>query len=336
MKKSITYRQAGVDIEKAEKSLSSVKHLISRTHNSRVLKDIGSFGGFYEFPSAEYKQPVLISSTDGVGTKLKVAIMMNKHDTVGADLVNHCINDIAVCGAKPLFFLDYFSCGKLEEEVFQQIIYGFTNACQAAKLPLIGGETAEMPDLYQPGEYDLAGTIVGVVERQKIIDGTTIQEGDVIIGVNSNGLHTNGYSLARKILFSKYKVDDYLEVLGNQLGDELLKIHLNYFPIITDLLENFPVKGMAHITGGGLFKNTIRVVPDGLVPEFYWDSWPVLPIFSLIRQLGNVPEADMRQTFNLGIGLVFILDKKFTARLLNYAEKFTQKFYEIGKIAPVG
>jgi len=332
MKKSITYQQAGVDIEKAEKSLSDVKHLISRTHNRRVLKDIGSFGGFYEFPSAEYKQPVLISSTDGVGTKLKVAMMMNRHDTVGADLVNHCINDIAVCGARPLFFLDYFGCGKLEEEVFRQIITGFSNACQAAELPLIGGETAEMPDLYKLGEYDLAGTIVGVVERGKIIDGTTVQEGDVMIGVASNGLHTNGYSLARKVLFAEYGVNDYLEEIGNHLGDELLKIHLNYYPIIKDLTENFPIKGMAHITGGGLFKNTIRVIPDGLVSEFNWYNWPVLPIFSLIKQLGNVPEDDMRQTFNMGIGLVFILEKKFAARLLSYAGKFYQRFYEIGKV----
>jgi phosphoribosylformylglycinamidine cyclo-ligase len=332
MKKSITYQQAGVDIEKAEKSLSEVKHLISRTHNRRVLKDIGSFGGFYEFPSAEYKQPVLISSTDGVGTKLKVAMLLNRHDTVGADLVNHCINDIAVCGAKPLFFLDYFGCGKLEEGVFRQIISGFSNACQAAELPLIGGETAEMPDLYQPGEYDLAGTIVGVVEREKIIDGTTIQEGDVLIGVASNGLHTNGYSLARKVLFSEYGVNDYLEEIGNRLGDELLKIHFNYYPMINDVTKKFSVKGMAHITGGGLFKNTIRVVPDGLIPEFSWYSWPIPPIFSLIKKQGNVPEDDMRQTFNMGIGLVFILGKKATIELLSYADKFSQKFYEIGRI----
>ena len=331
-KKPITYQQAGVDIEKAEKSLSEVKHLISRTHNPRVLKDIGAFGGFYEFPSAEYKQPVLISSTDGVGTKLKVAMLMNRHDTVGADLVNHCINDIAVCGARPLFFLDYFGCGKLEEEVFRQIITGFSNACQAAELPLIGGETAEMPDLYKPGEYDLAGTIVGVVERRKIIDGTTVQEGDVMVGVSSNGLHTNGYSLARKVLFAEYEVNDYLEEIGNRLGDELLKIHLNYYPIIKEVTENFPIKGMSHITGGGLFKNTIRVVPEGLTPEFSWYSWPILPIFSLIKEQGNVPEDDMRQTFNMGIGLVFILDKKSANRLLSHAAKFTQKFYEIGKV----
>lgn len=332
MKKPMTYQQAGVDIEKAEKSLSDVKHLIAQTHNRRVLKDIGAFGGFYEFPSQDYKHPVLISSTDGVGTKLKVAIMMNRHDTVGADLVNHCINDIAVCGAKPLFFLDYFGCGQLEEKVFQQIISGFVMACKTADLPLIGGETAEMPDLYQPGDYDLAGTIVGVVEREKIIDGSKVREGDVLIGVASNGLHTNGYSLARKVLLSHFKLEDYVEDLGNSLGDELLKIHINYYPIIKAITENFPVKGMAHITGGGLFKNTIRVVPDGLLPDFSWYTWPVLPIFPLIQKLGNVPEDDMRQTFNLGIGLVFIVDQKLAGQILSYGDQFPQKLYEIGRI----
>ncbi len=327
-----TYQKAGVDIQKAETSLKDVEKLINETHNSRVLKNIGAFGGFYEFPVNEFEQPVLISSTDGVGTKLKVAMIMNRHNTVGQDLVNHCINDIAVCGATPLFFLDYFACGKLESEVYKQIIRGFTTACKAAQLPLIGGETAEMPDMYQPGEYDLAGTIVGVVEKEKIIDGRDIKAGDAIIGVASNGLHTNGYSLARKVLFSKYNPQDEILEIGNILGDELLKVHLNYYPIIKELTENFPIKGMAHITGGGLFKNTIRVLPDGLKPHFEWGSWTIPAIFRLIQETGEIPEDDIRQTFNMGIGLVFIVDRKERGNLLSYADRFDLSFMPIGEV----
>lgn len=332
MRREYTYRKAGVDIEKAEKSLSKLKKIIASTHNARVLKNIGAFGGFYEFPAAEYHNPVLVCSTDGVGTKLKVAIMMNRHDTVGQDLVNHCINDIAVCGAIPLFFLDYFACGKLDAVVNQKIIEGFVEACKAANLPLIGGETAEMPDLYQPGEYDLAGTIVGVVEKDKIIDGRNIKGGDIIIGVASRGLHTNGYSLARKVLFPRFEPQDYIEEIGNVLGDELLKVHPNYFPIIKDLTDKFAIKGMAHVTGGGLPKNALRSVPAGLKPEFDWQSWPVPAIFQFIQQSGNVPEEDMRQTFNMGIGLVFIVDRNVEANLLSYVQKFKLNFFAIGKI----
>ncbi|MBN2365361.1 MAG: phosphoribosylformylglycinamidine cyclo-ligase [Calditrichaeota bacterium] len=334
MKKSHTYREAGVDIEKAEKSLANVRKNIARTHNSHVLKDIGAFGGFYELPSGKYKKPVLISSTDGVGTKLKVAMMMNRHDTVGQDLVNHCINDIAVCGAQPLFFLDYYGCGILEIGVFEQIVDGLTTACQQAGLPLIGGETAEMPDVYAPGDYDLVGTIVGIVEKDNIIDGQTIQQGDILIGVASTGLHTNGFSLARKVLFSSWKPGDYVAEIGNTLGDELLRIHRNYLPVITEITSAFPVKGMAHITGGGLYKNTIRVVPQGLKPAFNWSAWPVPPIFTFIREQGDVPVEDMRQTFNMGIGLVFILDDKYSGEVLKLAEKFEDNFYSIGTIVP--
>ncbi len=332
MKKSVTYREAGVDIEKAEQSLSNVKKLISQTHNPRVLKDIGAFGGFYELPVEDYHRPVLISSTDGVGTKLKIAMMMNRHNTVGQDLVNHCINDIAVCGAQPLFFLDYYGCGILDAHVFEQIVEGLATACHEAGLPLIGGETAEMPDIYTPGEYDLVGTIVGIVDKEKIIDGQTIREGDVIIGVSSTGLHTNGFSLARKVLFPAMKPEDYVEQIGNLLGDELLKVHRNYLPAIREITGKFPVKGMAHITGGGLYKNTIRVIPDGLKPEFDWSSWNVPPIFQLIQDAGNVPVNDMRQTFNMGIGLVFILEKKYEAHILSYSENLRAHFTPVGKI----
>lgn len=332
MKKSVTYRDAGVDIEKAEKSLSRLKDRIATTHNSNVLKNIGAFGGFYEFPVNRFRNPVLISSTDGVGTKLKVAIAMNRHHTIGQDLVNHCIDDIAVCGAQPLFFLDYFACGELQPDVYHQIIEGLVIACREANLPLIGGETAEMPDVYRQGDYDLAGTIVGAVEKDAIIDGSSISDGDRIIGVASNGLHTNGYTLARKVLFSHYQPEDYVPEIGNTIGDELLKIHTNYYPIIKACLEKFPVKGMAHITGGGLYKNTIRVVPSGLEPHFKWNSWPVPAIFELIRKLGDVPDEDMRQTFNMGIGLVFILDKDQENDFLKFAGQFSYPVYRIGEI----
>lgn len=332
MRKKYTYRDAGVDIEKAERSLSEVKRLISKTHNARVLKDIGAFGGFYQLPAGEFRQPVLVASTDGVGTKLKVAMMMNRHDSVGQDLVNHCINDIAVCGATPLFFLDYFACGKLNAAVYHQIIRGFSTACQSAGVPLIGGETAEMPDFYQPGEYDLAGTMVGMVEKNNIIDGRSVREGEVLIGMASNGLHTNGYSLARSVLFSRYQPHDYLTEINNVLGDELLKIHLNYFPIIKEITEKFQVKGIAHITGGGLLKNTVRIIPENVQPEFDWDSWKVPAIFTLIRKTGNIPEEDMRQTFNMGIGLVFVVEKDAAADLLKFAQKFEYPSYKIGRI----
>lgn len=332
MSEKFSYKKAGVDIEKAEKSLSEVKPYITRTHNRRVLKTIGAFGGFYEFPIDEYEKPVLISSTDGVGTKLKVAIMVNKHDTIGKDLVHHCINDIAVCGATPLFFLDYFGCGKLTTEVYQDIIKGFTEACSDANLPLIGGETAEMPDIYQAGDYELVGTIVGAVEKDKIIDGREIKNGDVIIGVASNGLHTNGYSLARKVLFSKYKPDDYLPSIHNTLGEELLKIHINYFPIIQELRKQIHLKGLAHITGGGLFKNTIRIIPDRLLAKFDWSAWQVPEIFRIIQRTGDVPEADMRQTFNMGIGLVIVVDKNGVDQVLNLQKTYQTSFFKIGEI----
>lgn len=332
MAKQITYKDAGVDIEKAEKSLARVKNAIARTHNKNVLKNIGAFGGFYEFPINEYRQPVLISSTDGVGTKLNVAVKAGKHDTVGQDLVNHCIDDIAVCGAKPLFFLDYFASGKLEPAVYESVILGFATACEKAGLPLIGGETAEMPDLYPDGEYDLAGTIVGVVEKEEIIDGSAIQAGDWMVGVPSSGLHTNGYSLARKVLFSHYQPHDFVEELDCTVAEELLKIHINYYPVIKAVREKYPVRGMAHITGGGLFKNTIRVVPEGLTPKFDYGNWPEPPIFGLIRRLGNVPEEDMRQTFNLGIGLVFVLPENAARKLLEEQEALGEPFYKVGTI----
>jgi len=332
MTQKFSYKKAGVNIEKAEKALSKLKKSIAGTHNKNVLKNIGAFGGFYEFPVGEYQNPILISSTDGVGTKLKVAVMMHKHDTVGQDLVNHCINDIAVCGATPLFFLDYFGCGKLSAPVYHNVIMGFVRACQTAQLPLIGGETAEMPDVYHPGEYDLVGTIVGVVEKDQIIDGRDIREGDVMIGISSNGLHTNGYSLARKVLFPKFKPNEKLPSMSLTLGEELLKIHLNYFPIIKKLKEYFSIKGLAHITGGGLFKNTIRIMPESLLPEFDWNGWEVPSIFQLIQKTGNVSPDDMRQTFNMGIGLVVVADISDFEPIKKTIEENNLNCFHIGKI----
>ncbi len=335
MSSKMTYRKAGVNIEKAEQSLKSLKEQIQSTHNKHVLKPIGAFGGFYQFPAHQYRNPVLVASTDGVGTKLMIAKLMNQHHTVGQDLVNHCINDIAVCGAEPLFFLDYYACGELQEKVYREVITGFVTACREAGVPLIGGETAEMPDMYQKGDYDLAGTIVGVVEKEEIIDGQNIQAGDVIVGVASNGLHTNGYSLARKVLLAQFSVHDTIPELQNTLGAELLKIHLNYLPIIRTLRSNFLVKGLAHITGGGLVKNTARVIPDGLQPVFHWQSWPVPPIFQLIQQTGQVPEADMRETFNMGIGLTIITSPEQAEKILEHFRNHTPAFYRIGEITSV-
>jgi phosphoribosylformylglycinamidine cyclo-ligase len=325
MNQKFSYKMAGVDIEKAEKALSILKSSIAKTHNKHVLKNIGAFGGFYQFPIKKYKNPILISSTDGVGTKLKVAVMMNKHDTIGQDLVNHCINDIAVCGATPLFFLDYFGCGKLSASVYHDVIMGFVEACLKANLPLIGGETAEMPDVYHPSEYDLVGTIVGVVEKNQIIDGRQIREGDQIIGIASNGLHTNGYSLARKVLFPKFQTEDVLPGLNLKLGEELLNIHQNYFPIIKKLTKHFSIKG-------GLFKNTMRIVPERLLPEFDWSSWEVPPIFKLIQKTGHVPLKDMRQTFNMGIGLMVVVRNRDLKPITSIIEENSYHCFHIGKI----
>ena len=304
-----TYKDAGVDIDLAEKLVQKIKQLARKTFNERVLADIGLFGAFYDVKFEEYKHPVLVSSVDGVGTKLKIAFLVNKHDTIGQDLVNHCVNDILVCGAKPLFFLDYFATGKLNIDVAEQVIYGLAKACEENNCTLIGGETAEMPGFYQEGEYDLAGTIVGIVEKEKIIKGDKVKDGDILIALPSTGLHTNGYSLARMILLEKFKIDEFIPELNTTLAEELLKIHRSYLKPILKLLDKFEIHAMAHITGGGIIGNTKRVVPETLKIKIYWDSWERPAIFNLIQKLGNVPEEDMRRTFNLGIGLILIVDK---------------------------
>ncbi|MEL7362787.1 MAG: phosphoribosylformylglycinamidine cyclo-ligase [Bacteroidota bacterium] len=303
-----TYRDAGVDIDAGDETVRRIKPLVRQTFTPGVLTDIGAFGGFFSLDSSAYQEPVLVSSVDGVGTKLKVAFRTGRHSTVGQDLVNHCVNDIAVCGARPLFFLDYFSVGKLDPAVAEQIVSGFATACKENGCALIGGETAEMPDLYREGEYDLAGCIVGVVERSRIVNGEAIQEGDVLLGLRSTGLHTNGYSLARKVLFGKYDVHDAPEALGGDtVGAALLRVHRSYLRACQALIDADAVSGLSHVTGGGLEGNTRRILPDGRTLDVDWTAWERPALFRLIQDLGGVPEDDMRRTFNCGIGLVAVV-----------------------------
>jgi len=303
-----TYKEAGVDIEAGEEMVNRIKPLVRKTFTPGVMTDIGAFGAFFDVDWKSFDDPALVSSVDGVGTKLKVAFAMNRHNTVGQDLVNHCVNDIAVCGATPLFFLDYFSIGALDPETAVQVIEGFSKACVENECALIGGETAEMPDIYEAGEYDLAGTIVGVVEKSNIIDGTSIEESDVLIGFPSTGLHTNGYSLARHVLFSRYDVNDCLEELGgSSVGDSLLAVHKSYLSVIRHMTSLVDVRGLVHVTGGGIPGNSKRIMPDGLKIDVDYESWSRPPIFELIQSTGNVPEGDMRSAFNLGVGLIAVI-----------------------------
>lgn len=304
---AIDYKSAGVDIRAGEETVDRIKPLIKRTLTKNVLSDIGLFGGFYDAKFPEYEHPVLVASTDGVGTKLKIAVLADKHNTVGHCLVNHCTNDILTSGAKPLFFLDYFATGKLNPEVAASVIEGFTEGCLENGCSLIGGETAEMPSMYAEGEYDVSGTIVGIVEKGKIVDGKKISKGDILIGLPSNGLHTNGYSLARKVLLSKYSVNDYVPELGMALAEELLKIHCSYLHTITPLLEKEMLLGISHITGGGIIGNTKRILQPGLTLDINWQSWEIPPVFRLIQQIGEISDEEMREVFNLGIGLILVV-----------------------------
>src|SRR5688572_5296750 len=312
------YAKAGVDIDLGNKVKSTLPQLLASTHRKEVLGKVGGFGGLFALDTRKYKEPVLVSSVDGVGTKLKLAFTMDKHDTVGQDLVNHCVNDIAVLGAEPLFFLDYIGTGKLEPTVFRDLISGFAKACAENNCALIGGETAQMPGFYQPGEYDVSGTVVGVVEKSRMLDGKSIRAGDVVIGIEASGLHTNGYSLARKVLFEELDLDPRSRVPGlkNSLGAELLKVHVSYGPLVQELLTKFNrpgkklvVKGLAHITGGGFVDNIPRVLPKNCDVVIRKGTWPVLPIFKLIADRGTVPEEELYQVFNMGIGMTV-----FTAR----------------------
>jgi len=327
-----TYKSAGVDIDAGDETVRRIKSYARSTFNKNVLADIGLFGSFYRLNLKDYKKPVLVSSVDGVGTKLKIAVAMNKHDTVGQDLVNHCVNDIAVCGAKPLYFLDYLAFGKLNPDTAEKIIEGFSKACRENECSLVGGETAEMPGIYAENEYDLAGTITGIVDKSEIINGTRIKKGDVIVGFSSNGLHTNGYSLARKVLLEKYTLDTMIEGMELSLGEELLRIHKSYLPIINQLKKNLKIKGFSHITGGGIVGNTKRILPKGLQLNIDWNAWETPRIFELIRETGNISDDEMQNVFNLGIGLAAVVSKKHTVDLFQLCKKINETAYKIGEV----
>ncbi|MGB8658513.1 MAG: phosphoribosylformylglycinamidine cyclo-ligase [Candidatus Zixiibacteriota bacterium] len=336
VKKRLTYKSSGVDIASADKAKRKIRQLARSTFTPQVVKGIGGFGGFFAFKANEYEDPVLISSVDSVGTKLKVAFMMDKHDSVGEDIVNHCVNDILVHGAKPLFFLDYIGMGKLYPKVVEQIVKGLSRGCRKAGCSLVGGETAELPEFYQKGEYDLAGCIVGVVEKKKIVYGSRIRPGDQVIGLESSGLHTNGYSLARKVLFevARLGTNDYAKELKTTVGKELLKIHRCYASVILSLLDEFEIKGMAHITGGGIQGNLNRILPANCDAEILADSWKIPPIFKLIRSQGDIDAEEMFKVFNMGMGMVLVASKSETGRILTRLSSSKESAYRIGEITP--
>ncbi|MBI4726455.1 phosphoribosylformylglycinamidine cyclo-ligase [candidate division TA06 bacterium] len=335
MKENMRYKDAGVNIDAGTESVQRIKKVVRSTFTKNVLTDIGSFGALFDGSLKGYKQPVLVSSCDGVGTKLKVALMAKQHGTVGQDLVNHCVNDILVQGAKPLFFMDYAAFGRLEPKILESIVTGFAKACRENGCSLIGGETAEMPGMYAIGDYDLAGFIVGAVEKKKLITGRSIKPGDVVIGLSTNGLQTNGYSLARKILFKKcnYKVITRLPELGATVGEALLKVHPSFLKPVFPLLEKDLIKGMAHITGGGFLENIPRALPEDCNVKIKLGSWPALPIFDVLQQKGKVPRDDMYRTFNMGIGFVLIVAKRDEEQALKMLKTFkTFKPYVIGQV----
>ena len=327
------YKKAGVDISAGEEFVRMIKPQVRQTFTPGVITDIGAFGGFFLPDFSAYKKPVLVSSIDGVGTKLKIAIELGQYETVGSCLVNHCVNDILACGAKPLFFLDYYACGKLTPAIAAAVVTGMVNACRENGCALIGGETAEMPGLYQERDFDLAGSIVGVVDHEKIINGSAIQEGDVLIGLASSGLHTNGYSLARKVL--EGRMGERVPGLDGTIGEELLKVHRSYLSLIEPFFGSPDIRGLSHITGGGLMGNTMRIVPEGLALDVAWDAWPEPLIFDIIRRAGQVPEEDMQRTFNLGLGLVMVVEKSATERVLATLKSIQENAYIIGVVSRV-
>jgi phosphoribosylformylglycinamidine cyclo-ligase len=330
----ITYADAGVDISRANRTKQRIKYLAHKTFTRGVLSEIGGFGGLFVVDKAKYHDPVLVSSVDGVGTKLKIAFEMGLHSTVGADLVNHCVNDIAVQGAAPLFFMDYLATGKLDPAVAEQVVEGIADACKHNGCALIGGETAEMPGFYPHGEYDLAGFIVGVVEREKIITGKTVEIGDIVLGLPSNGLHTNGYSLARKLLFEvgHYSAETYVNEIKNKVGNELMRTHKSYWPVVKKLMDGECVSALAHITGGGLSENLPRVLPRGTAAIIELGSWPVLPIFEHLQTLGNVPQDEMLRTFNMGLGMLLVVPSKKFKKAQTVLERVGEKAYTVGRI----
>jgi len=327
------YADAGVEIDAANRAKKQIKRLARATFNARVLKDIGAFGGFFSLAGLP-RDTVLVASTDGVGTKLKIAMAMGVHSTVGGDLVNHCINDILVHGAEPLFFLDYLAMGKLDAAVVEQLVDGMSRCCRKAGCALIGGETAEMPGFYQPGEYDLAGFIVGVVEREKVLNGKAVKPGDTLIALPSAGLHTNGYSLARKLVFevAKQKPDTYVAEVGNKIGAELLRPHLCYAPALKSILARGWVSALAHITGGGLPGNLPRVLPSGVKAIVDLDAWPVPAIFKYLAKLGEIETDELLQSFNMGVGMVAVVPSAYVKEVEADLKRRREKFYRIGRI----
>jgi len=332
MPKRITYKKAGVDIDEARRAVASIRTMARRTFTPGVLTDIGSFGGGFRLKG--YLDPVLVSSADGVGTKIKLAFLTGIHSTVGEDLVNHCVNDIAVQGAEPLYFLDYFSVGKLNAKVAAQVVSGIARGCRANQCALIGGETAEMPGLYAEGEYDLAGFITGAVERKRMITGDTIKAGDVLLGLPSTGLHTSGYSLARMLLFevAGHHAGTQIAEFGGSIAEELLKIHRSYLTPLRALRDAGLLKGAAHITGGGITDNTPRILPKGLGVRIRVGSWPVLPVFELLRKIGRIPENDWRRTFNLGIGMIVVVSRRQLTEAERILGALREPFYQIGEV----
>jgi phosphoribosylformylglycinamidine cyclo-ligase len=335
---SFTYKNAGVDIDAADSLKKKIAPLVRATFTPDVMQDIGLFGGLFRLDTARFREPILVSSVDGVGTKLKIAFATGRHNTIGIDLVSHCVNDILMQGAEPLFFLDYLATGKLEVAVAEQVIAGLAEGCLRAGCSLIGGETAEMPGFYNPGEYDLAGTIVGVVDKEKIIDGSTISEGDSIIALKSSGLHTNGYSLVRKLFVDsgRYDLGQHVESLGRTLADELLEPHRCYAKPVRKLLEQISVRGMAHITGGGLIGNIPRILPKTLDAEIDLDSWIPHMIFDLIKRDGDIEANEMLRTFNMGVGMVLIVSPEDEARVLTILKAEGENAWLLGRIIQGG
>lgn len=329
----ITYKQSGVNIDAGNKAVKLIKKYTTSTYSPSVISGVGGFSALFKIETKKYKEPILVSSCDGVGTKLKVAFSLNIHHTVGMDLVAMCVNDIITSGARPLFFLDYFACGKLHPEKFQKVIKGISKGCKIADCSLIGGETAELPGLYYEDEYDLAGFCVGIVEKKNIIDGSKIKAKDKIIGLASSGLHSNGYSLARKVLFEvgKFKLTDYHPNIKKPLGEELLTPTYIYSGIILDLINKFKIKGIAHITGGGLLENIPRILPEGLKVKITKGTWKIPAIFNLIQGVGKIEEPEMYRVFNMGVGMIMIVEEEKVNSILNFLKKQKQKAYIIGE-----
>lgn len=335
---SSRYTEAGVDIDKGNEFIGRIKNIVSDTHGRGVLSDIGGFSGLFAIGNAGYEDPVLISSTDGVGTKLNIAKLCNKHDTIGIDLVAMCANDVVVSGAKPLFFLDYFSIGKLDVDLATEVVKGIAEGCKISNCSLIGGETAEMPGLYQEGDYDIAGFVVGIADRDSIIDGSDIRVGNKLIGLASSGLHSNGYSLVRKICFEELgrSIDDYIEALDCTLGEELLRPTRIYVESVLNTLRNYKINGIIHNTGGGFIDNVPRVLPAGCKAVIDAQSWPVPKIFTFLQENGNVPTAEMYRTFNMGIGMIVIVDNEIVEDVQQQFKALGESPYVIGEVLPTG